>query len=224
VVQVSSILVVDDEPRIHALLSRGLEQRGHRVLGALDGASALTMLRASSVDLVLLDLVLSAENGLDVLTDIRREHPALPVIVVSGVTDVRVRVKTLEAGAIDVVAKPFDLVELEARIRRHVGADHPLADGRFVEAGGLRLDLSRRVVTGPGGTRPLAEREVALLAYLMRRVGDVSGREELLKAVWGLDFDPGTNVVDVSIRRLRLKVPGLPIETVRGVGYCYVAG
>lgn len=221
VVDVTSILVVDDEVRIHALLTRALELQGHRVLTALDEAHTLEILRATSVDLVLLDLVLGAENGFDVLRQVQREFPALPVIVVSGVTDVGIRVKTLEAGAIDVVAKPFNLIELGARIRRHIG-EPASASERFVQAGGLRLDLSRRVVTGPGGTRPLAEREVALLAYLMRRAGDVCGREELLKAVWELDFDPGSNLVDVSIRRLRLKVPGLPVETVRGVGYCFV--
>lgn len=127
----------------------------------------------------------------------------------------------LESGAIDVVAKPFNLVELTARIRRHISRDTS-DDDRYLEAGGLRLDLSRRVVHGPLGSHSLAEREVALLAYLMHRRGDVCTREALLNEVWGTYFDAGSNLVDVSIRRLRLKVPDLPIETVRGVGYCYV--
>lgn len=157
------------------------------------------------------------------LAEVRQEWPTVPVIVVSGVTEVGVRVATLDHGAIDVVGKPFNLAELVARIRRHLQSDGPALDARFITAGGLRLDVARRVVHGPGGTRSLAEREVALLAHLMRRRGDVCTREALLKEVWDLDFDPGSNLVDVNIRRLRLKVPGLPMETVRGVGYCFVA-
>ncbi|TQJ09677.1 response regulator transcription factor [Lapillicoccus jejuensis] len=216
-----SILVVDDEARMRTLLQRILGQQGFSVVPAGGPEQALSALAAQQVDLVLLDLVLGPHSGLPLLDRLRREHPQVPVIVVSGVTDVAVRVQALDRGAIDVVGKPFDPVELHARIRRHL--DHGTAPtGRYVEAGGLRLDLSRRTVEGPGGTRALAEREAALLAHLMRRRGDVCTREELLRSVWGLDFDPGTNLVDVNIRRLRLKVLGLPMETVRGVGYCFV--
>ncbi|MEO3935885.1 response regulator transcription factor [Dermatophilaceae bacterium Soc4.6] len=217
----SSILVIDDEERMRALLSRALEQHGYRVVLAADSAQAEMRLRTETIDLVLLDLVLGTENGLTLLGRLRRDHPDLSVIVVSGVTDVALRVQALDRGAIDVVAKPFNLVELTARVRRHLEVG--TTDGsRYLEGGGLRLDLSRRVVVGPDGTRSLAEREAALLAHLMRRRGDVCTREELLHSVWGLDFDPGSNLVDVSIRRLRLKVGGLPMETVRGVGYCFV--
>ncbi len=206
---------------MRALLSRALEQHGFHVVLAADSAQAEMRLRTGPVDLVLLDLVLGSENGLTLLDRLRRDHPDLSVIVVSGVTDVALRVQALERGAIDVVAKPFNLVELTARVRRHL--EHEPSDShRYLEGGGLRLDLSRRVVVGPDGPRSLAEREAALLAHLMRRRGDVCTREELLHSVWGLDFDPGSNLVDVSIRRLRLKVAGLPMETVRGVGYCFV--
>ena len=218
-----TVLVVDDEERIRSLLSRGLHQAGYAVLSAGDSAQAVAQLRAERVDLVLLDLVLGHENGVALLAQIRKEWPTLPVIVVSGVTNVGVRVATLEHGAIDVVSKPFNLVELSARIRRHIEPPRSPVEERYLEAGGLRLDVSRRVVHGPGGTQNLAEREVALLAHLMRRHGDVCTREALLKEVWGMDFDQSSNLVDVSIRRLRLKVPGLPVETVRGAGYCFVA-
>ncbi len=219
-----SVLVVDDEVGILGLLTRGLGAHGHRVLTALDGIGGMQVLGANRVDLVLLDLVLGTENGLEVLARMRQEYPELPVIVVSGVTDVAIRVKSLEAGAIDVIAKPFDMTELEARIRRHVGTVGEADSERYVSAGGLRLDQARRVVTGIGLTTSLAEREVALLAYLMRRAGDVCSRDELLKAVWGLSFDPGSNLVDVSIRRVRIRVPNLPVESIRGVGYCFVDG
>ncbi len=101
--------------------------------------------------------------------------------------------------------------------RRRLGATNVGVRLKTLEAGALRLDLSRRVVTGPGRTQPLAEQVVALLAYLMRRTGDVCGRDELLKGLWDLDFDPGNYLVDVSIRRRRLEVHGMPVETVRGV-------
>ena len=217
-----SILVIDDEERMRQLLSRALEQQGLLVVTAGDSSQAQSALRTKKVDLVLLDLVLGAESGLSLLAVMRREHPEVPVIVVSGVTDVTPRVAALDRGAIDVVTKPFNLVELTARVRRHL--EHgPVDRTRYLEGGGLRLDLSRRVVVGPGGTQTLAEREAALLAHLMRRRGDVCSREELLRSVWGLEFDPGSNLVDVSIRRLRVKVFGLPMETVRGVGYCFAA-
>jgi len=218
---VSSILVIDDEERMRVLLSRALEQHGYTVVLAADSAQAEMRLRTEPVDLVLLDLVLGTENGLTLLDRLRRDHPNLSVIVVSGVTDVALRVQALDRGAIDVVAKPFNLTELHARVRRHLEQQLPDRN-RYLEGGGLRLDLSRRVVVGPDGPRSLAEREAALLAHLMRRRGDVCTREELLHSVWGLDFDPGSNLVDVSIRRLRLKVAGLPMETVRGVGYCFI--
>ncbi len=217
-----TVLVVDDEDRIHALLAQSLGGQGFDVRCARNSAQAIAQLRSGRVDVVLLDLVLGNENGLVLLTQMRQGWPAVPVIVVSGVTDVEVRVTTLQRGAIDVVGKPFNLVELAARIRRH-SRPHSVTDARFVTVGGLQLDVARRIVHGPSGTRALAEREVALLAHLMRRPGDVCTRQALLREVWQLDFDPGSNLVDVSIRRLRLKMPGLPIETVRGVGYCFVA-
>jgi DNA-binding response OmpR family regulator len=131
----------------------------------------------------------------------------------------------LDRGAIDFVAKPFHTAELVARIRRHTLAvpHEPPADRRYLSADGVRLDLDRRRVRVDGHPVEvvLSEREFALLAYLVRRRGEVCRRDQLLRDVWGLDTDPGSNVVEVCLRRVRAKLSSLPIETVRGVGYCF---
>jgi DNA-binding response OmpR family regulator len=178
---------------------------------------------AQGIDLVLLDLVMPRCHGLTVLSSLRQREDLTPVIVLSGVTDIAARVQALDRGAVDVVAKPFSLAELLARTRRHLAATRaPRPDHRFLTAGGIRLDLDRRRATVGDRGVPLTEREFALLAHLMRRRGDVCRREELLHDVWGLDFDPGSNVVEVCVRRLRNKLqPDPPIETIRRVGYCF---
>lgn len=187
-----------------------------------DGRAALGRLQDADIDLVLLDLVMPGTNGLSVLASLRERQDQTPVIVISGVTDVAARVQALERGAVDVVAKPFSLVELLARVRRHLGAQRPAAEERFLVAGGVRLDLDRRRARAGGIDVTLTEREFSLLAHLMRRRGEVCRREELLHDIWGLDFDPGSNVVEVCVRRLRGKLGAdLPLETVRRVGYCF---
>ena len=209
----STVLVVDDEERIRTLVTRTLTAEGHSVDTAGDGAVALDRLAGEGVDLVLLDLVMPRCNGLTVLSSLRQRKDATPVIVLSGVTDVGARVQALEWGAVDVVAKPFSLAELLARTRRHLAAARtPRADHRFLMAGGIRLDLDRRRATVADREVPLTEREFALLAHLMRRRGDVCRREELLHDVWGLDFDPGSNVVEVCVRRLREQAAARPSD------------
>jgi len=216
-------MVVDDEERIRTLITRSLASEGHSVLSANDGIGALDRLAAEDIDLVLLDLVMPRCNGLTVLSALRDRQDDTPVIVLSGVTDIAARVQALERGAVDVVAKPFSLVELLARTRRHLSsARAPRPDHRFLEAGGIRLDLDRRCASVADREVSLTEREFSLLAHLMRRRGEVCRREELLHDVWGLDFDPGSNVVEVCVRRLRNKLaPNPPIETIRRVGYCF---
>lgn len=220
----STVLVVDDEERVRTFLHRALVSQGHVVLSAENGRDALDVLNGSQdVDLVLLDLVMPEMNGLQCLSAMEelQQHP--PVIVLSGVADVAARVTALDGGAVDFVGKPFHLSELMARTRRHLttGPVRPNRD-RFLECGPFRLDLELRRMHSPAGTAVLAERETALLAHLMRRQGNVCRKDELLHDVWGLDFDPGSNVVEVCLRRLRGKVADLPVETVRGVGYCFV--
>ncbi|HEY3439086.1 MAG TPA: response regulator transcription factor [Actinotalea sp.] len=219
----STVLVVDDEARIRTLIGRSLAAEGHRVVGASDGTAALERLTGEDIDLVLLDLMMPRCNGLSVLSSMQERNDETPVIVLSGVTDIAAHVQAFDRGAVDVVTKPFSLVELLARTRRHLAAPHlPRTDRRHLTGGGLRLDLDRRSVEVGGRDVSLTERESALLAHLMRRRGEVCRREELLHDIWGLDFDPGSNVVETCVRRLRGKLdPDTPIETIRRVGYCF---
>ncbi len=219
----SRVLVVDDEVRIRSLMARSLGVEGHEVVTTGDGIDALERLAQESFDLVLLDLMMPRCNGLAVLSAMRDRSDATPVIVLSGVTEVATRVQALERGAVDVVAKPFSLVELLARTRRHLAPPKPpSSEQRYLDVAGIRLDVHRRCARVAARDVQLSEREFSLLAHLMRRPGEVCTREELLREVWGLSFDPGSNVVEVAIRRLRAKLePDPPIETIRHVGYCF---
>ncbi|MBM6400008.1 response regulator transcription factor [Phycicoccus sonneratiae] len=216
---------MDDEARLRTLLGRTLVAAGHRPLMAADGAEACAVVRSRRVDLVLLDLVMPGMDGLTVLRQIQRLPEPPTVIVLSGVGDVGTRVQAIEEGATDFVGKPFATAELLARVNRHLGTPRTVNDdGRFLEHGDHRLDTRRRALHTPEGTRMLSERESAVLAYLLRRRGDVCTRDELLRDIWGFEFDPGSNVLEVCVGRLRTKIldPTM-IETVRGVGYC-IAG
>jgi DNA-binding response OmpR family regulator len=218
------VLVVDDEPRIRTYLNRSLSAQGHSVCEAGNGQDALDLLERGNVDLVLLDLAMPRCGGLGVLSALHERASSPPVIVLSAATDISARVQALDRGAVDVVAKPFSMAELFARIRRHLLRDGsaPSDEQRFLESGGVQLDLDRRRASTAHGSIGLTGREFALLAHLMRRSDRVCSREELLHDIWGLSFDPGSNVVDVCVRRLRTKLqPDPPIETVRGAGYCF---
>ena len=221
----SNLLVVDDEPKVVSFLTRFLVAEGHSVATAHDGPSALAHLHEKDVDLVLLDLVMPRMSGLQVLSDMQADGSLfLPVIVLSAVTEVAARVQALDRGAVDFVQKPVHAAELVARVRRHLLRSpeqrHAGAD-RFLRAGDIQLDLDRRRARGAGFDVALTEREFGLLAHLMRRRGDVCRKDELLHDIWGLEFDPGSNVIEVCIRRLRIKLGDPPIETIRGVGYCF---
>jgi DNA-binding response OmpR family regulator len=218
------LLVVDDEARIRTVLNRSLSAQGHTVREAADGQAALDELDSSDVDLVLLDLAMPRRGGLEVLSVLKDRESSPPVIVLTAVTEISARIQALDRGAVDVVAKPFSTMELSARIRRHLHQETSLPAGerRYLEAGGVQLDLHRRRAVTAKGPVSLTGREFALLAHLMRRSNDVCSREELLHDIWDLDFDPGSNVVDVCVGRLRSKLqPNPPIETVRGAGYCF---
>lgn len=229
----STVMVIDDQERIRDMLSRTLAAEGHATVTAADGLEALQELAQRDVDLILLDLVMPNTHGMQVLMTLRARHSTTPVIVLSAVNDVSARVEAFDLGAIDFVGKPFHSAELVARVRRHlatqaapagpVGCRAPGAgdDRRFLVAGGVELDLDRRRARHRGRQVGLTEREFSLLAHLMRRESEVCSRGELLHDVWGLDFDPGTNVIEACVRRLRGKLAEIPIETVRSVGYCF---
>jgi DNA-binding response OmpR family regulator len=221
---VASLLVVDDEPRIRTLLNRSLSAQGHIVHEAPDGQAALDQLDSGQVDLVLLDLAMPRRSGFDVLNTLMDRESSPPVIVLTAAVEVTSRIRALEHGAVDVVVKPFSTAELAARIRRHLHeyAAPQAGERRFLEAGGVELDLHRRRAVSAHGPVKLTSREFALLAYLMRRRNQVCSREELLRDIWGMADDPTSNLVDVCVARLRSKLrPDPPIKTLRGAGYCF---
>jgi DNA-binding response OmpR family regulator len=218
------ILVIEDEARIRAFLTRGLEAEGYSVDCAADGNEGLARALGRSWDLVILDLLLPGLHGLGVLGELRRERPTLPVLVLSARSDLPTKLKGFELGASDYVPKPFSLDELIARVRVQLRKSHAPEDDRTVRSGSLALDLARRQARCGNTVCDLPDREFRLLHHLLLHEGEVISRERLLADVWGYSFHPGSNVVDVCVRRLRTKLgPDAPIETVRNVGYRLVA-
>lgn len=217
----SRILIVEDEARIESFLRRALTSCGFEVESASEGKAALAAFRRGVFDLVLLDLLIPGPDGFSLLEEMYRLQPEQEVLVLSALSDVESKVRCFELGAADYVTKPFVLAELVARVRTRVRHGKAVVGSRFLDAGSLRLDLHRRIALANGKRIELSTREFLLLEYLMRKDGDVCTRQELLASVWGYTFDPGTNVVDVYVRRLRSKIGEDAIETVRNVGYCY---
>jgi two-component system, OmpR family, copper resistance phosphate regulon response regulator CusR len=215
------ILVIEDEARILSFLSRGLEAEGYTVEGAADGRDGLERAVEGRWDMVLLDLMLPGLDGLDVLEVLHRKRPELPVVILSARTELHTKLRGFNLGANDYVAKPFALEELLARVRVQLRRTRTLDDdGALISGGRLVLDLTRRKARLGETEHDLSDREFRLLHHLMLHAGEVISRERLLADVWGYSFDPGSNVVDVCIRRLRRKLgPGAPIETIRHVGY-----
>ena len=214
------ILVIEDEARIQAFLSRGLEAEGYTVVAAGDGLEGLGLATGARWDLVVLDLLLPGLNGLQVLRELQRTKPELPVVILSARSDVQTKVRGFELGATDYVAKPFSLDELLARIRVRLRGSAAFGDEHVLRGGNVVLDVARRQAGVGERTADLSDREFRLLHHLLVHAGEVLSRERLLAEVWGYDFDPGSNVVDVCIRRLRKKLGAdAPIETIRHAGY-----
>jgi DNA-binding response OmpR family regulator len=214
------ILVIDDEPRILGFLARGLAAEGYNVDVADNGAEAVRAARRERYDLVLLDLLLPGIDGLSVLQALGHVNPALPVVIVSARSDLPTKLRGFGLGAADYVSKPFALDELLARIRVQLRKSRQVEDGHVIHAGDVVLDLARREVRVGSAFVQLSDREFRVLHQLAEHAGEVLSRERLLSEVWGYHFDPGSNVVDVCIRRLRKKLGAdAPIETVRHVGY-----
>ncbi|HEY0451571.1 response regulator transcription factor [Actinophytocola sp.] len=220
----SRVLVVDDEERVRRLLHRALESTGYTVDCVGNAAEGLAAVHSGDYDLVVLDLMLPDRAGDDLLVELLADRPDLRVIVLSAVPEIGARVQVLDAGALDFMIKPFVIAELLARIRARLRDHRQTLTGRFLQVGDLRLDTQRRTVSMGSQQTSLSHREFLLLNHLMQRANQVCSREELLADVWGYQFDPGSNVVDVYVRRLRSKLDGLrKIETVRNVGYCLSA-
>ena len=217
------ILVVEDEIAIADFVQRGLEAEGYSVTCAYDGIEAERQALSNDIDLVVLDLMLPGRDGLSVLSRIRDRKPALPVVVLTARDAVEDKVAGLDGGATDYVTKPFSFDELTARIRAHLRRPTGQADSTVLDAAGIHVDLLSRDVTVGNRAIHLSAREFDLLAYFMRHPNQVLSREQILSAVWGYDFDPGTNVVEVYVGYLRRKLGTrgrpAPIETMRSVGY-----
>ena len=214
------ILVIEDEPRIRAFLARGLEAEGFRVDGAENGSDGLRHALARTYDAVVLDLLLPGLDGLSVLRELHEQRPELPVVIVSARSDLSTKLRGFGLGASDYLAKPFAFDELVARLRVQLRAHRPKTDESVVKVGTLTLDLARRQAKLGGVIADLSDREFRLLHNLVEHAGEVVSRERLLSEVWGYHFDPGSNVVDVCVRRLRKKLGArAPIETVRHAGY-----
>jgi two-component system, OmpR family, response regulator len=216
------ILVVDDEPQIRDMVARALHAAGYGIDCAADGAAGLALALTGDYQLVILDILMPATDGRKVLSQLRRLRPDQPVLVLSCLSDVTTKVNFLDMGAKDYLTKPFSLDELLARVRVQLRAEFPTGEhpsSEIIRAGRLLLDLGRMQADTGGGPVPLTRLEVLLLRELMEHLGESVGKGALLASVWGMDFDPGSNVVDVCVRRLRSKLGFELIETVRGAGY-----
>jgi DNA-binding response OmpR family regulator len=216
------VLVIEDEPRIRAFLARGLAAEGLTVDESVDGRAGLHRALEESYDLVILDLLLPELDGLSVLRALHEGRPELPVLVLSARSDLPTKLRGFELGATDYLPKPFSFDELLARVRVQLKRNGrtPANGGTTLRAGELVLDLTTRRAHLGSAVSDLSAREFQLLHYLAEHAGEIVSRERILSEVWGYHFDPGSNVVDVCIRRLRKKLGAdAPIETVRHAGY-----
>ncbi len=212
------ILLVEDEPRIRDFITRALVTAGYDVTPAGCGTEGLRLAQASDYDLVILDLIMPDIDGRLVLAQVLRERREQAVLVLSCLADVTTKVDCLELGAQDYLTKPFSLAELLARVRVRLRGE-PHTANEVLRSGELILDVGRLEANIGHGSVPLTRLEFLLLRELMEHAGQSVGKGQLLASVWGYDFDPGSNVVDVCVRRLRSKLGFDLIKTVRGEGY-----
>jgi DNA-binding response OmpR family regulator len=223
---VPRILLIEDEAGIVDFVMRGLRAEGFSVEAALDGHEGARRALADRFDAIVLDLMLPGLSGMEVLAAVREQRPELPVVILTARGETADRIAGLDAGAADYLPKPFSVAELAARLRAQLrqAGQGPLATLRGAD---IEINLLTREVRRGDTPVRLSSTEFDLLAYLLRRAGDVCSREEILSAVWGYQHDPKTNIVDVYVGYLRRKLarPGhpAPLATVRSVGYRFIA-
>jgi DNA-binding response OmpR family regulator len=219
---VNRILIAEDEQRIASFVEKGLRANGFTTTVAADGNEAMGLARSGRFDLVILDLGLPGRDGLDVLRELREWDRMVPVIILTARDTLTDTVAGLEGGADDYITKPFSFDELLARTRVQLRDDRA-ADPTVLRVGNSALDLRTRRLLVDGRSVDLTAREFALAETFFRHPGQVLSREQLLSHVWGYDYDPGSNVVDVYVRYLRRKLGDQRIVTVRRMGYRLVA-
>ncbi|WP_028050121.1 response regulator transcription factor [Cellulomonas sp. URHD0024] len=214
------ILIAEDEERIASFVAKGLRAEGFETTAVTTGQEAISRVRAGDVHLLVLDLGLPDIDGFEVLNRLRAQGSTVPVIVLTARSSVTDTVTGLESGADDYMSKPFRFEELLARVRLRLRASGtPSGETSMLRHGTLQLDLRTRRIRSGDSEVDLSAREFALAETFLRHPGEVLSRERLLSEVWGYDFDPGSNVVDVYVRYLRRKVGAEHFDTVRGVGY-----
>ncbi|MFB2978996.1 response regulator transcription factor [Microseira sp. BLCC-F43] len=215
------ILIAEDEQRIANFLEKGLQANGFTTTQVANGNEAASIACSENFDLLILDINLPNKDGWKVLEEVRGRGEKMPIIILTARGDVSDRVAGLESGADDYMTKPFSLEELVARVRLRLrDASAPKANEEMVlKVGDVTLDLRKRVVKQGDRTLDLSVREFALMEMFLRHPGQVLSRDSLLEHVWGYDYDPGSNIVDVYVGYLRKKLKGDYIETVRGIGY-----
>jgi DNA-binding response OmpR family regulator len=213
-----NVLIVEDEDRIAAFVERGLRAEGFAVQRAADGTTGYALACRDEVDLVILDLMLPELSGEQVLKRLRAERPDVPVIVLTAKDAVEDRVRNLNAGADDYVTKPFSFAELLARVHARLRS-RDQASATTLQVGEVELDVRSRTARLDGREVSLTAREFALLETFLRHPGQVLSQVQLMDRVWGYDFEPGSNVVEVYVGYLRRKLRADVIETVRGAGY-----
>ncbi len=221
----NQILIAEDESRIVSFLEKGLKANGFNPTVAKDADEAIDLTLSNHFDLLLLDLGLPKKDGLEVLEQLRGQGATLPIIILTARDDINDKVAGLEGGADDYVTKPFRFEELLARIRLRLRNSQLQSNKNNqiitqLKIANLILDLPTRKVILDGQEIDLAAKEFSLLETFMSHPEQVMTREQLLDRVWGFDYDPGSNIVDVYIGYLRKKLGSKVIRTVRGVGYC----
>jgi DNA-binding response OmpR family regulator len=217
------ILIAEDEPRIASFLEKGLRARGYTTTVVTAGPEALDHALSGEFDLLVLDLGLPGLDGVEVLRALREEDRRIPVIVLTARDSERDTVSALEGGADDYVTKPFRFEELVARIRARLREERG-AEETVLRVGDASLDLIGRRLEVAGETHDLTAREFGLAELFFRHPGHVLSREQILSRIWGYDYEPESNVVEVYVRYLRMKLGADRISTVRGMGYRLEAG
>jgi two-component system copper resistance phosphate regulon response regulator CusR len=216
------ILLVEDEPKLALFISKGLSDEGHAVTGSDNGSEASELAAANDFDLILLDIMLPGQNGFEVIQNLRSFGVDTPVIFVSALNESEHVIKGLDLGAVDYIKKPFDFDELKARIR-NVQRKFTKSRTTILEVSGLSLDLVKREVVRDGESVELSKREFSMLELLMRNANRVLSKMEITQKIWNIDFDMGSNVIEVHMHQLRKKVDGTQenklIQTQVGFGY-----